>query len=55
MNKAEVYVWACGILRDAMESKNYGTLTFSMQNGIIGNVKKETVSKPPVDTESKQP
>lgn len=41
--------WAMTILRDAVDSGTYGTITFSMQNGIIGNAKRETNMKPIID------
>ena len=48
-DKGRSFEWACGLLRDAVEAGIYGNITISMQNGIIGNAKTETVSKPPVD------
>lgn len=48
-SKAENYAWACSLLQVAMEKGTYGILSFSMQNGIIGNVKTETSIKAPVD------
>ncbi len=46
---AKNFEWAFGELRDAIEGGMYGTLTFSIQNGVVAHAKKETVSKPPVD------
>lgn len=47
--KMNNYIWACGVVREAVDSGLYGTLTLSVQNGVIGNVKTETNSKPPID------
>ena len=48
-DKLETYGWACAQIRDAIDACMYGSITISMQNGLIGNIKTETVSKPPVD------
>ncbi len=53
--KAANFQWAVGLLRDAIDAGTYGSLTFSMQNGIIGNAKTETVAKPPVDSKPAKP
>lgn len=53
--KAVNYSWACSVLQKLVEDATYGSVTFSMQNGIIGNMKLETVSKPPVDNHRANP
>lgn len=50
IDKKEAFMWACQIMRDAVDSGAYGNITFSMQNGIIGNAKRETLLKPGVDS-----
>lgn len=49
---ASNFEWACAKLMDAIQSGMYGSITFSMQNGVIGTSKIETVNKPPVDNKA---
>lgn len=51
-DKGSNFEWAVGMLRQAIESGTYGVLSFSMQNGVIGQVKTETTVKPPVDNKT---
>ena len=52
-DKMQNYMWACSEIRKAVDAGTFGTLTLSMQNGVIGNVKTETNTKPPVDNTGK--
>lgn len=41
--------WANEILIREAKTNLYGNITFSMQNGILTNVKIERSEKPPID------
>lgn len=50
IDKRDAFLWACGVMREAVENGAYGSITFSMQNGTIGNAKREIVLKPGIDS-----
>lgn len=49
-NKMELYVWACAVLRQHVDSDAFGTVTFSFANGRVGSAKEEIHRKPPEKT-----
>lgn len=55
ISKEKTLQWAITVLKNAVEQNTYGRITFSMQNGIIGDAKQEKTIKPLVDiTKEKQ-
>ena len=51
IDKTRSLQWATSVLREAVDAGTYGNITFSMQNGIIGNAKRETNMKPIIDSD----
>lgn len=49
MSKDQLAAWAFSVLRECSEKAMFGTVTISMQNGVIGSVKVEESFKPPID------
>lgn len=52
-DKIQCFMWACSKLREAVDAGEYGSMTISMQGGLIGNIRTEKTEKPPVDNTAK--
>lgn len=48
-------MWACSQLRDAVDGDMYGSVVIKIQNGHIGEVRREEVLKPCIDRRKQKP
>lgn len=55
MKQMNNFPWACSVIRDAIESKKWGTVTFNFKDGTIISYDEKSSHLPPIDKEDHKP
>jgi hypothetical protein len=55
VEKMDAFMWACSQLRNAVDGDMYGSVVIKIQNGHIGEVRREEVLKPCIDRRKEKP